>query len=300
MAGGQERVLKRRIKSIQSTKKITKAFELIAASRIVKAMVRMNDARPYFEAMSHVVHQFTSSAGLPKSKYIVDPIRGDRAILVITADRGLCGAYNSAPLRLLEKALIQSEAEVGASKIKVIAVGKKAIKFLAYRSIEVSFALSGVTERPTYEHARQIASSVFELYDNEVVTTVDIISTRFFSAGKQKLEVVPILPVDPNALVSSPTAQTLDFEIEPSAEGLIDPLIRSYVEEKIFGLLLEAAAAEQAYRQRAMKAATENAQDLISKYTIIMNRARQDSITTEIMEIIGGAEAMKAGKKAKE
>lgn len=295
MAGGQERILKRRIKSIQSTKKITKAFELIAASRIVKAMARMNDAKPYYEAMIRVIEQFSSSAGLPKSKYLVDPEPGNRGLLVITADRGLCGSFNSAPLRFCEKVI--AEVKASGRDTMIVAVGKKASNFFAYRSIDVSFAIQSVTERPTYEQACVIAAEVLDLYDNDKVTTFDVVTTRFYSAGSQKLEIVPLLPIDPISLLASGSGPSLDFEIEPSPEQIVDPLLRSFIEEKIFALLLEAAAAEQAFRQRAMKSATENAEELIKKYTIIMNRARQDSITTEIMEIVGGAEAMKTGKK---
>ena len=295
MAGGQERILRRRIKSVQATKKITKAMELIAASRIVKAMNRINDARPYLNAMTKVVEDLAASSGLPKSRYLADPQPGPRGMLVITADRGLCGSFNSAALRMVEKAVAQPGAQT-----KIVAVGKKAHGFFRYREIPVEHQVLGVTDRPTYAHAQEIAQTVLSLYDSGEVTTVDAFTTRFLSAGSQRLEVIPILPIDPEKFVSGTRGQSLDFEIEPSPEDLIDPLLRLYVEEMIFALLLEASASEHAYRQRAMKSATENAEELIKKYTRIMNRARQDAITTEIMEIVGGAEALRASDDLEE
>ena len=289
MAGGQERVLRRRIKSVQATKKITKAMELIAASRIVRAMGRINEAKPFYESMVAVVEDIASSAGLPKSRYFTPEPGNGRGIVVVTSDRGLCGSFNSAPLRFIEKLLARQSSSQG--EIRLFGVGKKAVAFFNYRGVALDLALMGVSERPTYEHARTIASSVLDAYDSGRVSSVDVLTTRFISAGNQRMEMVPLLPIDPDSLKGG--GSNLDFEIEPSAEDIIDPLLRLYVEETIFTLLLEASASEYAYKQRAMKAATENAEELVKKYTRIMNRARQDAITTEIMEIVGGAEALK-------
>ncbi len=289
MAGGQERVLRRRIKSVQATKKITKAMELIAASRIVRAMGRINEAKPFYESLVAVVEDIAGSAGLPKSRYFSPEPGGARAIVVVTSDRGLCGSFNSAPLRFVEKLLAREGSDQG--RIRLFGVGKKAVAFFNYRGVALDLSLMGVSERPTYEHARTIAASVLEAYDSGVVSSVDVLTTRFISAGNQRMEMVPLLPIDPDSLKGG--GSTLDFEIEPSPEEIIDPLLRLYVEETIFTLLLEASASEYAYKQRAMKAATENAEELVKKYTRIMNRARQDAITTEIMEIVGGAEALK-------
>lgn len=293
MAGGQERILRRRIKSVQATKKITKAMELIAASRIVKAMGRINDARPYFVSMSSVIEQFASSAGLPKSKYLGDPKVGARGLLVVTSDRGLCGSFNSAPLRFVERKLLSAKGT--GEQYRILCVGKKGINFFGYRNIDLDLALLGVSERPTYEHARTVAKAVLDLFDSGAVTSVDIVTTRFYSAGSQKMEVIPLLPIDPATLVASGGGDSsLSFEVEPAPEEIIDPLMALFIEEKIFAYLLEASASEYAYKQRAMKSATENAEELVKKYTRIMNRARQDAITTEIMEIVGGAEALRS------
>ena len=298
MAGGQERILKRRIKSVQATKKITKAMELIAASRIVKAMGRINDARPYLGAMTKVVEDLAASAGLPKSTYLAEPLAGARGFLVIGSDRGLCGSFNSAALRLVEGSIKELARHGGA--FSLVTVGKKAQGFFRYRQIAIAHSVVGVTERPAYAHAQEIADAVLAMFDSGAATTIDVVTTRFYSSGLQKLEVIPLLPIEPEKFTKGLSGPALDFEVEPSPEEIIDPLLRMYVAEVIFALLLEASASEYAYRQRAMKSATENAEELIKKYTRIMNRARQDSITTEIMEIVGGAEALRGAASSDE
>ena len=296
MAGGQERILRRRIKSVQSTKKITKAMELIAASRIVKAMARISAARPYYEELVGVVRDLSASSGLPKSVFLgAAPVADKKGILAITADRTLCGAYNSSVLRATERQ-IQSfkKADKG---LFLIAVGRKANSYLKYREVPIEASFTGITDRPTYDDARAIAAPLLEAYESGQVESFDIISNRFYSAGNQQLEVTPLLPLDLARFGSTESVQSLDFEIEPSPEAIVDPLLRMFVEETIFAILLEASAAEHAARQRAMKAASDNAEELIKTLSRVMNRARQDSITTEITEIVGGAEALGSGSK---
>ncbi len=296
MAGGQERILRRRIKSVQSTKKITKAMELIAASRIVKAMARISAARPYYEELVGVVRDLSASSGLPKSVFLgTAPVADKKGILAITADRTLCGAYNSSVLRATERQ-VQAYRQVGKGTF-LVAVGRKANSYLKYREVPVESSFTEVTDRPVYDDARRIAAPILEAYESGQVESFDIISNRFYSAGNQQLEITPLLPLDPSKFGSREDVQTLDFEVEPSPEAIIDPLLRIYVEETIFAILLEASAAEHAARQRAMKAASDNAEELIKTLSRIMNRARQDSITTEITEIVGGAEALGAGSK---
>ncbi|NNN19005.1 MAG: ATP synthase F1 subunit gamma [Acidimicrobiaceae bacterium] len=296
MAGGQERILRRRIKSVQSTKKITKAMELIAASRIVKAMARISSARPYYEELVGVVRDVATSSGLPKSIFLGEaPVADKKGLLAITADRTLCGAYNSSVLRATERQ-IQAFRQNGKGSF-LVTVGRKANSYLRYREVPVEASFTEVTDRPTYDQARQIALPILQAYEAGELESVDIISNRFYSAGNQRLEITQLLPLDPEKFGSRENNQSLDFEIEPSPEAIIDPLLRMFVEETIFAILLEASAAEHAARQRAMKAASDNAEELIKTLSRIMNRARQDSITTEITEIVGGAEALGAGSK---
>ncbi len=296
MAGGQERILRRRIKSVQSTKKITKAMELIAASRIVKAMARISSARPYYEELVGVVSDLSASSGLPKSVFLgAPPVADKKGILAITADRTLCGAYNSSVLRATEKR-VQSFKHAGKGTF-LVAVGRKANSYLKYREVPVEASFTGMTDRPVYDDAREIAAPILAAYEAGEVDSFDIISNRFYSAGNQQLEVTQLLPIDTTKFGTKDNVQPLDFEIEPSPETIVDPLLRMFVEETIFAILLEASAAEHAARQRAMKAASDNAEELIKTLSRIMNRARQDAITTEITEIVGGAEALGAGSK---
>lgn len=294
MAGGQERILRRRIKSVQSTKKITKAMELIAASRIVKAMGRIAAARPYYEELIGVVRDLSASAGLPKSVFLgAPPEAASKGILAITADRTLCGAYNSSVLRSAERLSARYRSE--GKGVVLVTVGRRASSYFKYREVPTAASFFDVTDRPTYDQARSIAAPILEAYESGQVENFVIISNRFYSAGNQQLETTQLLPLDPEKFGPSDDTQALDFEIEPSPEAIIDPLLRMFVEETIFALLLEASAAEHAARQRAMKAASDNAEELIKTLSRVMNRARQDSITTEITEIVGGAEALKVG-----
>lgn len=291
MAGGQERILRRRIKSVQSTKKITKAMELIAASRIVKAMNRISAARPYYEELVGVVRDLSSSSGLPKSVFLSDaPSSETKGILAITADRTLCGAYNSSVLRAAERLSAKYGSE--GKRTFLVAVGRRASSYFKYREVPLAASFFDVTDRPTYDQARSIAAPILKAYESGQVESFVIISNRFYSAGNQQLETTNLLPLDPEKFGPTDDSLSLDFEIEPSPEAIIDPLLRMYVEETIFAILLEASAAEHAARQRAMKAASDNAEELIKTLSRVMNRARQDSITTEITEIVGGAEAL--------
>lgn len=296
MAGGQERILRRRIKSVQSTKKITKAMELIAASRIVKAMGRISGAKPYYQEFLGVVRDIAASSGLPNSVFLGEPPAADKkGILTITADRTLCGAYNSSALRATER-LVGAYREEGKDSF-IVTVGRRASSYFRYREVPVMASFLDVTDRPTYDQARSIAAPILAAYESGEVESVVIISNRFYSAGNQQLVTTPLLPIDPTSFVTEESRVSLDFEIEPSPEAIIDQLLRLFVEETIFAILLEASAAEHAARQRAMKAASDNAEELIKTLSRVMNRARQDSITTEITEIVGGAEALGAGAK---
>ncbi len=290
MAGGQERILRRRIKSVQSTKKITRAMELIASSRIVRAMGRISSARPYYEQLSEVVRDLAAGSSLPKSRYLG---QGDESkvlgLVVMVADRGLCGGYNSTALRMAERLIRSREAQ--GLKTRVVVVGRKGEAYFRYREIPVEGSLMHISDRPSYQDARKIAEMILAPFEAGEISAVDVISTRFLSAGTQKLEKSRLAPIDPD-IFASDSKTSYDFEYEPSPEVIIDPLLKQFVESKIFALLLEASASELAAKQRAMAAATENAEELIKSLSRVMNRARQDAITTEIMEIVGGAEAL--------
>jgi F-type H+-transporting ATPase subunit gamma len=316
VAGGQERVLKRRIRSVQSTKKITRAMELIAASRIVKAQARVEAARPYSEKITEVIHHLSGGGAGAVSPLLAprDEVRRV-AFVVVTADRGLCGAYNTSVIRRAERSL-KAEQEQG-REYALVLIGRKAESYFRFRRYDVEAAFHGMSDTPTYEDARLVAGTVAEAFESGTVDRVQLVYTKFISAGSQQVVESTLMPLDAAALgladqpvpggpmsegqVSEGRVSEADdgiapaYAFEPGAGEILDRLLPRYVEARIFAAQLDAAASEHAARQRAMKAATDNADELITKLTRVMNRARQDAITTEIMEIVGGAEALRKG-----
>src|SRR5487761_2254282 len=291
MAGGQERILRRRIKSVQATRKITKAKELIARSQS-----RIVANRPFREGMRRIILEAAPGDPAAAGRLLDTPERvGGALVLVITGDRGLSGAYNSSVLRAGER-LVRSLREQGVT-VRLYAVGKKAAAFFRFRGMEVEESFVGVADRPTFADARQVASVVAAPYIDGEVHQVLLVSTRFLSAGSQVVETEQLLPlVAPDAPLEAPTGLKGYTEFEPEVEQLLTSLAPRALESEIFAALLEGAASFHTSQQRAMAAATENADELGQSLTRIMNRARQDSITTEIMEIVGGAEALRSGK----
>ena len=301
MAGGQERILKRRIRTVQSTKKITRAMELIAASRIVKASARVKAARPYSDQITEVIHHLAQGGAGVTSPLLKprDEIR-KVAYVVLTADRGLCGAYNSTVIRQAERSL-KAQQDAGRD-YSLILVGKKAYGYFSFRKYRIDATFTGMSDQPSYENAREVAHAVLAPFEAGDVDQVQLVFTRFISAGSQAVEEVTLMPLDPGGLGlqaeaedAAPADPSASYEFEPDADEILTRLLPRYVEARIFAAQLDAAASEHAARQRAMKAATDNADDLITKLTRVMNRARQEQITTEIMEIVGGAEALRGG-----
>ncbi len=292
MAGGQERILRRRIKSVQATKKITRAMELIAASRIVKAQARVRAAVPYADGITDVVRDLQAASGSSTSPFLVPrPNIRNTAQVIIAADRGLCGGYNTTVIRAGEAQMRVREAEGRHSS--VVAVGRKVESYFRFRGQPIDATFSGFSDNPSYEDARRVAASVVKRFEIEELDVVELVYTRFVSAGRQEVVVRPLLPLDEEGFEGGDAAG--DYEFEPNPETILETLLPRYAEARVYAALLNAAASEHAARQRAMKAATDNAEDLILTYTRRMNRARQDSITTEIMEIVGGAEALSKG-----
>jgi F-type H+-transporting ATPase subunit gamma len=296
MAGGQERLLRRRIKTIQSTQKITRAQELIAASRIVRAQGRVHAAQPYSESITTVVSDLAAGGGGISSALLVPRPEVRRvAHIVIAADRGLCGAYNSNVLRAAELAVAEDRA--AGRGYSLITSGRKAEAYFRYRDYEVDASFTGFSDQPTYEHAREIGQAATRAFLAEETDLVEIVYTRFVSAGVQIVERQTLVPLARDEVEQDDRgAVRASYEFEPSPDTILDLLLPRYVESRVYAALLNAAASEHASRQRAMKSATDNAHDLIVSLSRVMNRARQDSITTEIMEIVGGAEALRGSK----
>jgi F-type H+-transporting ATPase subunit gamma len=296
VAGGQERILRGRIRSVQATKKITRAMELIAASRIVKAQQRVVAAVPYSDMITEVVRDL-SAAGAGSSSPLLAGRETVKNVcyVVLTADRGLCGGYNSGVMRAAEGE-IKVDAVQGRGHT-IVAIGRKAESYFRFRGYNLSKSFTGFTDNPSYAIAKEVGEYVTALYASGEVDRVELVYTRFISAGNQEVVQRPLVPLDTKTAEGGDGKNQAghDYEFEPSPETILETLLPRYVEARVYAALLNAAASEHAFRQRAMKSATDNAEELIKNLSRIMNRARQDSITTEIMEIVGGAEAMSAG-----
>jgi F-type H+-transporting ATPase subunit gamma len=304
MAGGQERILRRRIRSVQSTRKITKAMELIAASRIVRAQSRIAANRPYREGMERIVRLTAAADPQAAAKLLGTPESPRRVgILAIAGDRGLAGSYNSGVLRATERRVAEHRA--AGAEVTLWAVGRKAPTYFRYRGIPTAESFSGFVDRPEFSDARQIAAVVAAPFVTGDIDLVEMVSTRFLSAGVQRLEKLQMLPMplpeeSESVEPGQESSETLEgyTEFEPEPEKLLVELAPRALEAEIFAALLEGAAAFFTAQQRAMAAATDNADELVRTLTRVMNRARQDAITTEIMEIVGGAEALRQSKGA--
>lgn len=298
MAGGQERILKRRIKSIQSTKKITRAMELIAASRIKKAEDRVRAATPYANSLTEAVKDLVAAGGESDSPLLKkrDEVKVV-AQVIIGADRGLCGGYNYSIMRAGEGE-IKSQKEDGRD-YTIYTVGKKSESYFRYRDYKIAQSFTGFTEKPSYADAAQIGRVLTDAYLNNEVDEVNIIYTRFISSGSQEVVIRPLLPLGGDLVNEDGPKDEMvaAYSFEPDPSTILDSLLPLYVEARIYAVLLNASASELAARQRAMKAATDNAEELILNLSRIANRLRQDAITTEIMEVVGGAEALRGDKE---
>jgi F-type H+-transporting ATPase subunit gamma len=331
MASGQERILRRRIRSVQATQKITRAMELIAASQIVRAQQRISAAAPYQRGIAEVLAEAAADAGERAGRLVGVPEDPRRVlVLALVADRGLAGGYNANVLRAVER-LVRAGRQWDVEH-RVVTVGRKGPSFLRFRGIAVTGSFLGFSDRPTFTDARRVAASVTAPFLAEEVDQLLVVSTRFLSAGSQVVETRQLLPM-PEPGVAAGVAAGVAFagagasghagpagsaeaperasagdtpaghsagytEFEPDPVDLLAGLVPRFVEAAAFQALLEAAASEHMARQRAMAAATDNAEELVKTLSRIMNRARQDAITTEIMEIVGGAEALRRAAKA--
>ncbi|MBX7160521.1 MAG: F0F1 ATP synthase subunit gamma [Acidimicrobiia bacterium] len=299
MAAGELRLIRRRIRSVQSTMKITRAMELIAASRIVKAEQRVQASRPYGERMAAVLGNLAAAAGGNVQHPLLEA-REDverSAVLVLCSDRGLCGAYNTNIFRL---ALRHIDGMDGGAH-EVLALGKKAEGFFSYRGYDVSRTWE-MTDQPSYARAKEVAQHAMRRYLDGELDRIDLVYTRFHSAFRQEVVAEPLLPIDPGALAEEEAARTEgtgpavapDTIFEPEPAVILGALVPNGVTSRIYSAALEASASEHASRRRAMKAATDNASDLIKALQLEGNKARQAAITTEILEVVGGAEALAA------
>jgi len=270
-------------------------MELIAATRVAKAQTRANEARPYAARITGVIEDLATGGASASHPLLEAPEKISKvAYVVIAGDRGLAGPYNSTVIRAAERELMARTSE--GIDYSLILIGKKARDYFTFRNYTVDAFYEGITDTPDYDSAREVAEYVSDQFINGDIDQVILIFTEFVSIGTQKLAVRQFLPlesVETIATVGSGDAGAkAEFEFEPSADGVLESLLPRYVESRLFSALLDSSASEHANRQRAMKAATDNAEELITKLGRQLSSARQAAITTEIMEIVGGAEAL--------
>jgi F-type H+-transporting ATPase subunit gamma len=271
--------------------KITRAMELIAASRIVKAQQRVEAARPYAELLTRAMEDVARQTGA-----LVHPLLEERptpqhaGVLVVTSDRGLAGSYNSNVFRLAE--LTMASVRGRGLEPVLYAVGKKAIGYFRFRGVPMEASWSGFSEVPTHAAAEDIGRRVIADFASERIDELHAIYTDFRSAFTLRATQKRFLPVAPEEVAAVSAEPSAEYLFEPEPAEILDDLLPAYVITKVYAGLLESAASENAARRRAMKAATDNAEDLIKVLSRQANRARQDEITTEIMEIVGGSEAL--------
>jgi len=283
VASAELRIINRRIKSVRSTKKITRAMELIASSRIVKAQNRMKSSESYFGLLSEIVQDLINNGAVPKvdSEEVKDKV----LLIVLTSDRGLAGAYNTNVLKIADSRRI--EIEKSGRDVEIVTVGKKATSYFTYRKIEVTAEYEGITDSPEFENALEVMTPITEKYYSGEVASIEIAYTNYKSALTQDAVVRQVLPLDPKEIENKSSVT-----FEPSGEEVLNSILPKYANASFFNALLNGSTSEHAARMRAMKAATDNAEELIKVLAMKSNQARQAEITTEISEIVGGSEAL--------
>jgi F-type H+-transporting ATPase subunit gamma len=292
----QLRAVRRRIRTVQSTAKITRAQELIASSRIIRAQQRVREAEPYAREITRAVTAVVSRSSQinhPLTVPVVNPERA--AVLVLTSDRGFAGGYNANVLRE-EQALGARLAEQGVTAVPFVS-GRKGIVWHSFRDIHVAVQWSGFSEAPVAANAQEITRSLLEAFAAPAaeggVDEIYVVFTEFISMLTQRPAVRRLLPLEIEDTTEQPAGGPLPiYEFEPSPEDVLNALLPWYIESRVYHGLLDAAAAEIAARRAAMKAATDNAHELIDRLTLEANKARQAEITQEISEIVGGANAL--------
>lgn len=303
--GAQLRVYRRRMRSVKATKKITKAMELISASRIVKAQQRVWASSPYANELTRAVSALAtySSTNHPLTTTPENPKRA--AVLIISADRGMAGAYSNNALKEGEQ-LAAMLRERGL-EVSSYLVGRKAVNYYRFRNREIAGSWTGFSDSPTYENAKEVADSLISAFladsttDKFGIDEIHIIYTEFKSMLTQNALAKRMLPLEvvPKA-EPIPTGLLPMYEFEPNAESVLNALLPRFIEARIFNAMLQSAASEHAARRRAMKSATDNADELIKSLTRLANAARQAEITQEISEIVGGADALASASAGSE
>ena len=279
--------IKTRIKSVESTKQITKAMELVSSSKFRKAKERAESARPYFNTLYNTVQDIAKNTSYSRNVFLKERKVNNVCYIVIAGDRGLAGGYNS---NILKAVIAHNKLGTG----KVITVGKKAKESLSKRGYEVIDYIESV-EKCVYEDANRVAQAAMEAYKNGEVDEVNLVYTEFISALSQEPKIVKLLPVTIDNTNTEKEVKKGKAAVQylPSADAVLGYVLPKYVSGSVYGAIAESFASEQAARRTAMESATDNANEMISKLELVYNRARQAAVTQEISEIVGGAAAAK-------
>jgi F-type H+-transporting ATPase subunit gamma len=285
------RAIRKRIGSVKSTQQITKAMKMVSAAKLKRAQEAIVAARPYARKMREVVQAVAARAGQGAHPLLTPRETKKIALLVVTSDRGLCGGFNSNLLRAANRFLRENEGK--AEEIVLFVVGRKARDFFRRRQVPIRKEYMNVLGTLSYEHAKRIANDLVEGFLAEEFDEVVVAFNEFRSAISQVVRMDNLFPVVFEQAGEDAAAGGIDYLYEPSQQEILAELLPKYVEAQIFRMLLESVAGEHGARMTAMDSATNNAVDMISRLTLQMNRARQAAITKELMEIIGGAEALK-------
>jgi F-type H+-transporting ATPase subunit gamma len=303
---GQVRVLRRKIATTKSTKKITKAMELVATSRIAKAQERVAASLPYAQAITNVLTALASNANIDHP-LLVPRTRVRRAgVLLVTSDRGLCGGYNANAIRTAEQLIARLREE--GKDVKLYVIGRKGVTYYRFRNRPIEASWTGFSEQPAFENAREVGETLIAAFaagaDDEEqdgggdgvvgIDELHVVSTQFKSLMTQSPVARTVAPMQVESREQDEHTLLPAYEFEPDPDALLDALLPKYINTRIYAALLDSAASESASRRRAMKSATDNAEEMIRKYTREMNSARQAAITQEISEIVGGANALAA------
>ena len=287
------RDIQNRIRAVNNTQKITKAMKMVAAAKLKKVQSRMLDLRPYADKMHDVLISLARGADREAHPLLAFRSRKTVEILVITSDRGLCGAFNANILKGAQSRIDDYKKE--GFEVSVSTVGKKARDYFKRRDISVRNSWTGISGNVRYASAQEIANDIKDSYINETIDEVTIVYNAFKSMVAQTITMTKLLPLAPveEGEENSAEAEAADYIYEPSVEAIFDTLIPKNVDIQIFRALLESSAAEEAARMSAMENATQSCDEMVDKLTLQFNKARQASITAELMDIVGGVEALK-------
>ncbi len=285
------RDIRRRIRSVESTQKITRAMKLVAAAKLRRAQERIVAARPYAVKMSELMANLVVRAEAERHALLARRAGGRQRLVVITADKGLCGAFNSNILR----ASLQFLRAAGDADLTLVVVGKKARDFYRRRQWTVKSEMLGFFDRLAYSHAQELAGQLMAAYLGEEVDAVHLMYNEFRSVAVQRVTREQLLPIEPG---TSAAATTADYLYEPSPDAILASLLPRHVTTQVFRALMESVAGEYGARMTAMEAATKNAKEMIDVLTIQYNKARQERITKELLDIVGGAEALRQAVEA--